>query len=106
MATKKVTVAPKTVNAKSVSKKATNKKVEPKKEVVVPVKVALCTSSYHYYRGYVKDIIRKGGVNPSFKKEAVGYNGTILVLSTDLVKAKNILDTYNKENPDVCMWDF
>lgn len=65
--------------------------------------VALCKCSYHYFRNWNKDILKAGGIKQvSFKKDGEGtYNGTILVSSKELVKAKNVLDNYKKKNPDV-----
>lgn len=94
------------------SKKPSAKTVAPAKPVITKAitMVALAKCSYHYWRGWNKDILRNGGIlSAKFKKEETGYNGLISVSSAELVKAKNVLNKYTKDNPETDttqMWQF
>lgn len=72
-----------------------------KKELVVIGK-----TTYHYFRNWVKDILRDGKVEGfRFVKDEVGFNGTLQVDKKHEDKAKKVLATYREKNLDVVeMW--
>lgn len=75
-------------------------------KTVTTVKVHLCKTNYHYYRNWIKNILRDGKItSASFVRNEVGYDGVIKVASNEVVKAKNVLDKYQRDNTDVVsMW--
>lgn len=68
--------------------------------------VFICSTSYGYFRYFVKYILSEGGINNfKFVKDNDSYNGRIAVDKTEVEKATLVLDTYKKTHPDVKeMW--
>ena len=94
----------KKATAKTETKLTTNpstKKVEAKVEPVVLSNtfVAVSKTTYHYWRGFCKSHLAENNITAKFKKEDTGYNGTISVLSSQVVAAKKVMDKWRKDNP-------
>lgn len=120
MATKK---AKKTVEAKAPVKE--QKKVETvatikeqkKPDAKNPVKeqktkagkhemVNIFSTTYGWYRYWVKNILAEGGISKfRFVKDADSYNGKISIAKAEVDKAKKVLADYQRRNPDIkTMW--
>jgi|GEM_PF-2796125 len=69
--------------------------------------VNIFSTTYGYYRYWVKNILAEGGISKfRFVKEADTYNGKISVAKPEVEKAKKVLGEYQKKNPDtVTMWE-
>ena len=68
--------------------------------------VNIFSTTYGYYRYWVKNILAEGGVNKfRFVKDKESYNGKIAVAKPEVEKAKKVLAEYQKKNPDTAtMW--
>ena len=92
---------------------STKKKKEPVAKVPATEKngkiemVNIFSTTYGYYRYWVKNILAEGGISKfGFIKDAGSYNGKIAVAKTDVDKAKKVLAEYQKKNPDTkVMWN-
>ena len=90
----------------------------PKKKKVVVAKVPatekngkiemvnIFSTTYGYYRYWVKNILAEGGVIKfRFVKDKESYNGKIAVAKLEVQKAKAALLQFQKSNPEtVTMW--
>lgn len=104
MATAKKTTTKTAAPVVAATKLTTNpstKKVESKVEPVVLSNtfVAVSKTTYHYWRGFCKSYLKENSINAKFKKEDTGYNGTISVISSQVVAAKKVMDKWRKDNP-------
>ena len=91
----------------------------PKKKKVVVAKVPatekngkiemvnIFSTTYGYYRYWVKNILADGGISKfRFVKDTDSYNGKIAVAKPEVEKAKKVLAEFQKKNPDtVTMWE-
>ena len=68
--------------------------------------VNIFSTTYGYYRYWVKNILAEGGISKfRFVKDADSYNGKIAIAKTDVDKAKKALAEYQKKNADTkTMW--
>lgn len=99
------TIAPAKNTKKVANTKATEtKKVAPVVENSLEV-VEVATTTYHYWRNWVKDIARDGSVISAKFVKGEGYNGTITVVKSEVSKLKEVFTKYQKENPGIiAMW--
>ena len=89
----------KTVEAKAPVK-------EQKAKAEKPEMVCIFSTTYGWWRYFVKTILAEGGISKfRFVKDADSYNGKIAVAKTEVDKAKKVLAEYQKKNPDIkTMW--
>lgn len=68
--------------------------------------VSIFTTTYGYWRYWVKNILAEGGISKfRFIKDPDSYNGKIAIAKGEVEKAKKILADYEKKNADtVTMW--
>ncbi len=68
--------------------------------------VNIFTTSYGYFRYFIRNIMTDGGiVKFRFVKNKENYSGKIAVAQNEVDKAKKVLAEYQKKNPDVkTMW--
>jgi len=68
--------------------------------------VNIFSTTYGYYRYWVKNILAEGGVIKfRFVKDKESYNGKIAVAKLEVQKAKAALLQFQKSNPEtVTMW--
>ena len=70
---------------------------KPTKEMVNVFK-----TSYHYYRNWVKEILKDGKVNDfKFVKDKIGWKGSISVPKKNEEAIKKVLSDYKTKNPDI-----
>lgn len=69
-----------------------------KKEVKTTEMVVLCKTSYHYWRNWLKEILKDTGAK--FNKDEKGWKGSISITKTDIDKAKKLLTDYKTKNPE------
>ena len=91
---------------------AAGKEQKPKKETVKtdkvempkpdkPEMVNVFSTTYGYYRYWVKTILTEGGIAKfRFVKDEGSYNGKIAVVAGEVEKAKKVLADYKSKNPD------
>ncbi len=79
---------------------------EQKTKVEKHEMVSIYSTSYGWWRYFVKPILVEGGVSKfRFVKDPDSYNGKIAVAKTEVDKAKKVLAEYQKKNPDTkTMW--
>ncbi len=86
------------------------KLVKKKEQKVIesPKMVNLFKTSYHYYRNFVKEILKDAKVNGfRFVKDGKmgGWKGFISIPSTETEKAKKVLAEFKTKNPDtIDLW--
>ena len=92
--------------ASSKKKNAVEVKAPVKEEIVKVEMVNIFSTTYGYWRYFVKTILAEGGISKfRFAKDAESYNGKIAVAKDDVDKAKKVLAEYQKKNPDIkAMW--
>lgn len=95
-AKKKVVVDTKTPATKN--EKTGNGKIEM---------VTIFSTSYGYYRYWIREILSMGGISKfRFIKDTGSYNGKIAVAKSDVEKAKKVLGEYQNKNPEIkTMWN-
>lgn len=73
-----------------------------KKRKTAEKKVKLADTSYHYFRNFVKGLLKSNGVGSArFVKNDSGWNGHIAVNMEQKAMAKEVLAKYKIDNPDV-----
>lgn len=79
---------------------------EQKPKVMKPELVSIFSTTYGYWRYFVKNILVEGGISKfRFAKDPASYNGKIAVAKAELDNAKKVLAEYQKKNPDTkTMW--
>jgi len=71
-------------------------------------RVRLTNTSYHYFRNWIKDLLRSNEINSAkFIKDSSGWNGHINILETELAKALEVLEQYRIDNADtkILWWE-
>ncbi len=71
-------------------------------------RVKLVGISYHYFRSWIKQTLRSGGIQTAkFIKNEADWNGYISIPANDKEAALKILEQYRVENPDTkdLWWD-
>ncbi len=83
-------------------KQATKAADEGKKpKVDKPEMVNIFSTTYGYYRHWVKNILAEGGISKfRFVKDAGSYNGKLAVAKAEVDKAKKVLADYKLKHPD------
>jgi hypothetical protein len=85
------------------------KEQKPKKETVKPDKaekpkpemVITASTTYGYWRYWVKNILNEGGIAKfKFIKDEGSYNGKVAVAAGEVDKAKKVLADYKSKHPD------
>lgn len=77
------------------SKKNNSKPAEDKR-------VKLADSSYHYFRHFIKDLLKTNEVKSArFKKNDEGWHGQISVLASEKESANMALTQYKSDNPEI-----
>ena len=72
---------------------------KPKSEK--PEMVMIFSTTYGYYRHWVKNILAEGGISKfRFVKDAGSYNGKLAVAKAEVEKAKKVLADYKTKHPD------
>lgn len=79
---------------------------EQKAKVEKSEMINIFSTTYGYWRYFVKNILETGGVAKfRFIKDADSYNGKIVISKPEVEKAKKVLAEYQKKNPDTKhMW--
>lgn len=79
--------------------KAVDKVKKPK--VVKPEMVSIFSTTYGYWRYFVKTILADGGISKfRFVKDEGSYNGKIAVPAGEVEKAKKVLADYRAKHPE------
>ena len=81
-----------------VNKTQVKKPEQAKKEVKTTEMIVLCKTSYHYYRNWLRELLKDA--EPKFVKDEKGWKGSITVAKADVEKAKKLLADYKTKNPE------
>ncbi len=93
--------------ASSKKKNVVETKATAKVEKVRVEMISIFSTTYGYWRYFVKNILAEGGISKfRFIKDADSYKGKIAVIKIEVDKAKKVLAEYQKNNPDTkSMWE-
>ena len=84
-------------NTKKVTTKTATKTLAPVATTPV-VRVDLGMTTYHYFRHWLKEVLKEAGVVSAKFEKSEGYNGNITVVKSELANAKKAVDNWQKEN--------
>lgn len=91
-----------TVIDEKAEQKTLNKAKKSGSKTATDKRVKLADSSYHYYRHFLKGLLRSNEVGSAkFKKNEEGWHGQISVLTSEKDFADKVLTQYKSDNPEI-----
>ena len=76
-----------------------SKSKKQEKKTMPTEMTVLCSTSYHYWRFWVSDILK--GTNAKFKKNEKSWEGSISVPKDNYEKANKLLNDYKLNNTEL-----
>src|SRR6185437_1963166 len=85
------------------TKKASATKTVAKSNATNSASIELGTTTYHYWRNWLKSVVNEAGVTTAKFVKTEGYNGKLTVSKAEAAKAKKAITEYQKKEQSVEM---